>query len=188
MYSMLSSLFNKLTINWRDQEHEGDDLIDDVRAMLNRPSAITQLQSLPQTSSLRIKLTNFLSDPANASLDVTNRLIIGTRVAGGAHADVYDGKFSSSDIDVLALRPILQNKGRMRRQLKRNPIRFEKVAVKQLRLILLINGDGARVRECCMISQVINELICHLVSFTRAACVVTSRPSQHPASVRIRFH
>jgi hypothetical protein len=99
----------------RGQKRKGSDLlVKDVRAMLNRPSAIDQLENLLPNSALRAKLSTFLADPANTSLDVANRLIVGTQHAAGAYSDVFDGKLLSSHVDEKALRSILKNKERFR--------------------------------------------------------------------------
>jgi hypothetical protein len=126
-------------------QRRGRDVVDDVK---DTPSTLAQLEDLPPDSALRIKLTEFISNPANASLDVTNRMVIGTQVAGGAHSDVFYGKISTSNIDELAIRPILHDDEQLRRHLRQNPICFKKVAIKRQRLSRSLKDDGARVGGC----------------------------------------
>jgi hypothetical protein len=122
------------------------DFVDDVRDMFNTPSALDQLEDLSPNSALRIKLTELLSNPSNASLDVTNRLILGTLHAGGAYSDVFDGRLLSSHVDESALRPILDDPERVHEFFLQNPTAFKIVAVKRLRFFLFIDDAGARVR------------------------------------------
>ena len=144
-----------------------------VRTMLNTQPALEQLRNLPTDTLLYENLSSFLSNPANTSLDVAAKLVIGTQCAGGAYSDVFIGSLLVGDVDDAAIKLVLKNKGRLRKYLKQNPMTFKTVAVKRLRYFLFLTDDGARVSRYPHSAEIF--LIYHLnheVTFTRITRLV----------------
>ena len=64
-----------------------------VRALFDAPPTITQIENFKFITDplVRDELTALFCDPTNASLDVSDRLIVGRHLDGGAQGDVYEG-------------------------------------------------------------------------------------------------
>ena len=114
--------------------------------MLDAPSLVTQLERFEPLcdSSLRRELTTFATNPANGSLDVSNRLVVGEHRGGGAQADVFDGKLLTSEVDSPVIQRMLQDGKQFRKYTRKHPMTFTKVAIKQPRYYrFLEDGDKA---------------------------------------------
>jgi hypothetical protein len=121
---------------------------DAVKAMIEAPPVITRLERFLTNTVIRNKLIAFLSDPAHAALDVSNRLVVGRWRAGGAHADVYDGVLITSKVDYSAIRRCSKDRDQIVKYLGQNPVTFKKVAIKQIRYynFLKDHDRGSSVR------------------------------------------
>ena len=127
-----------------------DDIdLDGLRSALNAPSAIIQLENCKflADTPFRDEIRAILSDPANASLDVSNKLIVGKQLACGAQADVYDGTLLTSNVDLAVIRPMLEDKELFDKEVKKKRLSFKKVAVKQRRVYTFLEdaNKGAKV-------------------------------------------
>ena len=114
-----------------------DDIdLDGLCSALDTPSAIIQLENCKflADSPVRDEIGAILSDPENASLDVSNRLIVGKQLACGAQADVYEGTLLTSNVDLAEIRLMLEDKKLFNKQVKKKRLRSKKVAVKQRRV------------------------------------------------------
>ena len=135
----------------RDDGNTDKDIDPDVlRAALDAPSFATQLERFEplRNSPFRGELIAIASDPANASLDVSNRLIVGEIRGAGAQADVFEGRLIANEHDLSTLRRKLTKKKRLDKYLKKHPETFKKVAVKQVRFIRFLEDDDKGVKVC----------------------------------------
>ena len=110
--------------------------LDGLRSVLDAPSAIVQLENCKFLADTPFcdEIKAILSDPVNASLDVSNRLIVGKQLGCGAQADVYEGILLTSNVDLAEIRPMLEDKKLFNKQVKKRWLSFKKVAVKQRRV------------------------------------------------------
>ena len=123
--------------------------LNGLQSAIDAPSAITQLENckfLADTAA-RDEIKAILSDPTNASLDVSNRLVVGKQLAGGAQADVYEGILVTGDVDTANIRRMLKDKELLRKGVKSDRLNFKKVAVKQRRVYTFLEdaNKGAKV-------------------------------------------
>ena len=123
--------------------------LDGLRSVLDTPSAITQLENCKFLAGTPFcdEIKAILSDPVNASLDVSNRLIVGRQLACGAQADVYEGALLTSNVDLAAIRLMLEDKKLFDKQVKDKRLSFKRVAVKQRRVYTFLEdaNKGAKV-------------------------------------------
>ena len=127
-----------------------DDIdLDGLRSALEAPSATNQLKNCKflADTPFRDEIRAIISGPANASLDVSNRLIVGKQLACGAQADVYEGTLLTSNVDLAAIRLMLEDKELFDKQVKKKRLSFKKVAVKQRRVYTFLEdaNKGAKV-------------------------------------------
>ena len=138
-----------------------DDIdLDGLRSALDTPSAITQLENCKflADTPFRDEIRAIISGPANASLDVSNRLIVGKQLACGAQADVYEGTLLTSNVDLAAIRLMLEDKELFDKQVKKR-LSFKKVAVKQRRVYTFLEDANKRAKVSVGVVQGTRKLV-----------------------------
>ena len=131
---------------------------DGLEATLNAPSLITSIENFEPTlsSACRDELVTFATDATDASLDLTNRVVVGEHCGLGGHADVFEGRLLANGAKVTVIRQKFKNKERFQSYLRKHPTVFTKVAVKKPRYYrFLEDGDkAAKVCSCgCLVTE-----------------------------------
>ena len=161
---------------------------DGLEATLNAPSLITSIENFEPmlSSTYQDRLIAFATDATNASLDFTNRVVIGKRCGMGAQADVFEGRLLTNDANLSVIQRKMKDKKRFHIYLRKHPGVFTKAAVKQPRYYrFLEDGDkAAKVCSCgCLVTDKCNNILTQQ-TFLRESQAWTGL--KHPNILRLR--
>ena len=108
---------------------------DGLEATFIAPSLITGIENFEPvlSSACRDRLITFATDATDASLDLTNRVVVGKRCGLGAQADVFEGRLLTNDAKLSVIRRKMKDKEQFHVYLRKHPRISTKVAVKQPR-------------------------------------------------------